>query len=477
MDLLKFQSALTKDLKLTRENPILTGVSGGADSLCLAEALIQCGFPLVIAHFDHQLRTKSSQDARLVEEYANSRKTQFLLDRGDVRGYCQEHSLSIEEGARELRYRFLFEQARKAGVQAVATGHTEDDQAETVVMHFLRGSGVSGLKGMKPRTILSRFDSEIPLVRPLLRTTRQETEQFCEQNAIAFIHDETNADISYFRNRLRLEVMPLMETYQPGIRDRLGRTSRVMVEVEDLLTNLAEAALDRVTVNEGSGYFTLSLTAMQAEHLAIQRELLRKVIHKLREDNRDVDFGAIERILSLIHDCPSGKKVDLLDGIEAVLSQGELILKDKEIEVFQPDQLWMPAGSSQIVQRDDRGFGIGNIQIEFQNRLNNKESTLPLDLMDPFLAVLDLDILKLPLILRTREEGDRIQPYGLKGRSQKLSDFWINEGLPQDARKNWPLFCDQAGIFWIPGFRIMHPYRVTDTTMNILEIRVTKTRR
>ena len=97
--------------------------------------------------------------------------------------------------------------------------------------------------------------------------------------------------------------------------------------------------------------------------------------------------------------------------------------------------------------------------------------------MDPYLAVLDLDTLKFPLILRTREEGDRIQPYGLNGRSQKLSDFWINEGLPQEARKNWPLFCDQSGIFWIPGFRIMHPYRVTDTTRNILEIRVIKTRR
>ncbi len=477
MDLLKFQSVLTRDLKLTRENPILTGVSGGADSLCLAETLIQCGFPLVVAHFDHQLRTKSDQDARLVEEYANSRKTPFILGSGDVRGYCQEHSLSIEEGARELRYRFLFEQARQVGAQAVATGHTEDDQAETVLMHFLRGSGVSGLKGMKPRTILSRFDTEIPLVRPLLRTKRQETEQFCEQNAITYIHDETNTDISYFRNRLRLEAMPLLETYQSGIRDRLGRTSQVMAEVEDLLTNLAEDALDRVIIDKGLGYFTLSLTAMQAEHLAIQRELLRKVIHKLREDNRDVDFGAIERILSLIHDSPSGKKVDLLDGLEAVLSRGKLILKEKAIEVIQPDQLWVPSGSSQIVQKDDHGFSIGNIQIEFQNRLNNKESTLSLDLMDPYLAVLDLDTLKFPLILRTREEGDRIQPYGLNGRSQKLSDFWINEGLPQEARKNWPLFCDQTGIFWIPGFRIMHPYRVTDTTRNILEIRVIKTRR
>jgi tRNA(Ile)-lysidine synthase len=344
-------------------------------------------------------------------------------------------------------------------------------------MHFLRGSGVSGLKGMKPRTILSRFDAEIPLVRPLLRTSRQETEQFCEQNAIDYIHDETNTDTSYFRNRLRLEAMPLLETYQPGIRDRLGRTSQMMAEVEDLLINLAEDALDRVTINEGLGYFTLSRTAIRAEHLAIQRELLRRVIHKLREDNRDVDFGAIERVLLLIHDSPSGKKVDLLDGLEAVLSRGKLILKEKAIEVIQPDQLWMPAGSSRIVQEDDHGFGIGNIQIEFQNRLNNKESTFSLDQMDPYLAVLDLDTLKFPLILRTREEGDRIQPYGLNGRSQKLSDFWINEGLPQEARKNWPLLCDQAGIFWIPGFRIMHPYRVTDTTRNILEIRVTRTRR
>jgi tRNA(Ile)-lysidine synthase len=474
MDLKKLERYAIEQCKLVMQKPLLAGVSGGADSLCLADSLHRCGFTIIIAHFDHRLRPTSGKDAKFVEAYSKSRGIPFLCGSEDVRDFCKQNSLSIEEGAREARYRFLFEHARRLKAQAVATGHTADDQAETVLMHFLRGSGVSGLKGMKPSTILAQFDPEIPLSRPLLQTYRQETEQFCAQNGIDYLQDESNSDPTFFRNRLRLELLPLLETYQPGIRDRLGRTSRVMADVEVLLSSLVEEALGRVLLNDGPGFRVLSLAAFRGEKIAIQRELLRRVIHDLRENTRDVDFASIERIFELIQSPQIGKRVEVMDGLEAILSPEGLIIKDHAIEIIFEDQFWMPPEESIEIARTDTEISIGNFRIEFSGKDIDPGMEQKQDFSDPQKAILDMETCQFPLILRTRQNADRILPFGMKGHSMKLSDFWVNTGVPRAARGNWPLICDQQGICWIPGFRIMHPYRLTESTRKVLEMRISR---
>src|SRR4030095_10547509 len=162
------QSILRDQCGLSRESPVLVGVSGGPDSLCLMSVLRKAGYHAIVAHFNHKLRPDSDTDANIVEQTAARLNLASVMERGDVRGYAETEKLSIEEAARTLRYRFLMEQAHRLNAQAVAVGHTADDQVETVLMHFIRGAGLAGLKGMNYRTIINMFDSEIPIIRPLL---------------------------------------------------------------------------------------------------------------------------------------------------------------------------------------------------------------------------------------------------------------------------------------------------------------------
>ncbi|MCJ7432304.1 MAG: tRNA lysidine(34) synthetase TilS, partial [Anaerolineales bacterium] len=148
------ETILRDQCKLTKDRTIIVGVSGGPDSLCLMESLRQAGYKIIVAHFNHRLRPESDADANLVEQTAAHLAIPLVVDSGDVRAYAESESLSIEEAARNLRYRFLFEQARRTNAQSVAVAHTADDQVETVLMHFLRGAGLAGLKGMSHITHL-----------------------------------------------------------------------------------------------------------------------------------------------------------------------------------------------------------------------------------------------------------------------------------------------------------------------------------
>ena len=205
-------NAILKDeCGLVKDRPLIVGVSGGADSLCLMDTLRTSGYPLVVAHFDHQLRPDSSRDARMVMETTARLGLDCVVDTGNVREYAESKKMSIEEAARALRYRFLFDLARRRNAQAVAVGHTADDQVETVLMHFLRGSGLAGLKGMSYRSIIKMFDVEIPIVRPLLAVAREETVEYCASHGLNPQHDSSNDSLDFQRNRIRHTLIPNLE--------------------------------------------------------------------------------------------------------------------------------------------------------------------------------------------------------------------------------------------------------------------------
>src|SRR5678815_4195708 len=176
------QSILRDQCGLSRDAPIIVGVSGGPDSLCLMSVLRKAGYHTIVAHFNHKLRPDSDTDANIVEQTAARLNLASVIENGDVRAYADAEKLSIEEAARIMRYRFLMGQAHRLNAQAIAVGHTADDQVETVLMHFIRGAGLAGLKGMTHRTVIHTFDSKIPVVRPLLDMWREETIVYCAAN-------------------------------------------------------------------------------------------------------------------------------------------------------------------------------------------------------------------------------------------------------------------------------------------------------
>ncbi|HEY2979690.1 MAG TPA: tRNA lysidine(34) synthetase TilS, partial [Anaerolineales bacterium] len=215
----KIESILQSACHLERGRLIVVGVSGGPDSLCLLHLLHQAGYPLLVAHFNHQIRPEAGDEAGAVEQFAARLGLRCVVGSADVSAHAQKNGLSIEEAARALRYGFLFEQARQAGAQAVAVGHTADDQVETVLMHFLRGAGLNGLQGMGYRTILRTFDSAIPIVRPLLGIWREEVLAYCTTYGLQPHFDRSNASPEYLRNRLRHTLIPVLESYNPKFRE------------------------------------------------------------------------------------------------------------------------------------------------------------------------------------------------------------------------------------------------------------------
>ena len=197
------ESILREQCGLTKDRPIIAGISGGPDSLCLLSILREAGYRVIVAHFNHKLRSDADADANAVEQAASRMNFASVIESGDVREYASMEKFSLEEAARNMRYRFLMEQARRSKAQAVAVGHTADDQVETVLMHFIRGAGLAGLKGMTYRTILPAFDNEIPIVRPLLDAWREETVVYCASHGLHPRYDPSNDSLDFFRNRIR----------------------------------------------------------------------------------------------------------------------------------------------------------------------------------------------------------------------------------------------------------------------------------
>ena len=246
---------------------MIVGVSGGPDSLCLMSVLRKAGYHAIVAHFNHKLRPDADADANIVEQTAARLNLASVIESGEVRAYADQEKLSIEEAARTMRYRFLMAQARRFKAQAVAVGHTADDQVETVLMHFIRGAGLAGLKGMNYRTIIHMFDPQIPVVRPLLDTWREETVVYCAANGFRPRHDPSNASLDFFRNRLRHLLIPTLESYNPRFREVIWRTSRSLAGDYEILSEVLDEAWKRCVVEETAEFVAFDEFALTQQPL------------------------------------------------------------------------------------------------------------------------------------------------------------------------------------------------------------------
>ncbi len=465
MELVQFLKTATLSCQLDRSAPVLVGVSGGPDSLCLLDALARLQFPLIAAHFDHRLRPGSDQEAERVRSAAFSLKARFVSGSADVAGRAREAHLSIEEAARDLRYRFLFDQARLCSAQAVAVGHTADDQVETVIMHLLRGAGLNGLQGMLYRSLNPTWDAEIPLVRPLLDIWRVETLAYCQERGLQPVFDPTNQDEEFFRNRIRHELIPLLESYQPQARQNIWRMARLLAGDDEALRAAAEEAFQSCLVEQSGGYVALRQEEFVALPVGLQRRVLRMAIGDLR----NVDFVLVENAVKFALGIQGGV-VNLLQGLRMVVEDGRLIITSGHLP---PDPAWPQ------IEPGELSLNIpGEVDLCLGWRLAGRWveqkdlPQFPLQGISPWEAWLDADTLPAALCLRRPRPGDRFQPLGMAGHSLKLSDFWINEKLPRRARAAWPLLASSDGIVWVPGFRLAHPYRVQKNTRKALHVQL-----
>ncbi|MEI7846753.1 MAG: tRNA lysidine(34) synthetase TilS [Chloroflexota bacterium] len=452
-------------LILTPEIPIVVGVSGGPDSLSLLFYLLNKKFPLVIATFNHNLRPGADDDVFFVSELSKQLGIPFASGSADVSSYARLHGLSIEEAARYLRYHFLFSEARKIGAQAVAVGHTVDDQAETVLMHFLRGSGISGLKGMQARVVLPSFDQNIPLIRPILSWTRDDTEKFCLKYKITAQMDPTNNDTTYFRNRLRHNLIPILEQYNPQIKQTLSKTAQALQGDYELLLEIIESSWQLTVLSIGNGYVEFDRKKLESQSPAMVRNLFRKAGLIISPGLRDIDYDALMRASNLL-------ECDIAGGIKIFNEENRLYLSKAEATL--PTDSW-PQITEPFSLRIGLQIDLGNGWVLKSHEIKNNFSTYKMEgLSDRFSAWLDIEGKSNELSIRTVQSGDKFEPLGMPNQSIKIADLFVNLKLPKRLRKNWPILCVNNIIAWIPGFRFSESYKVTDKTKKIVVVEIYK---
>ncbi len=457
--------ACTLDLGL----PLLVGVSGGADSCCLLDGLARLGWRVIAAHFDHQLRAESGQDAARVARMAADRGLPFMSGSGDVGGVASREGLSIEEAARVARYRFLFAAARQHRAQAVVVGHTADDQVETVLMHLLRGSGLAGLRGMSLSSLQEGWDTQIPLLRPLLNIQRAQTVGYCLNHQIEPFDDPSNADTRFFRNRLRHELIPLLETYNPQFRQTLLRTSDVLREDFAVVEAGVDVAWAACHLASGPGYVCFARADLLGQSAGLLRGLLRRALGHIRPGLRDIGFEDVERAVAFIHQPTRSGAMELSAGLRLFVEDGRMYIEEAGAAPL--PMIWPQLTSEGADRLDVPG------ELELANGWRLSTELVPACAVewtagDDRQAWLDADGLVFPLAVRAAREGERFAPLGMAGRSQKLSDLWINLGVARRARGAWPLVCDTQGPLWVVGLRAGHRHRVTPETRELLHLQL-----
>ncbi len=459
-------------LPFQNERPVVVGVSGGPDSLTLAHVLRSLGYPIHMAHLDHGLRPESAQEARQVQALAQAWDVPFHLERTEVRQLADARGASLEAVAREVRYTFLFRVARQVHAQAVAVGHTQDDQAETILLHLLRGSGLTGLQGMRPKIYL--WDPSIPLIRPLLGVARYETLAYCREHDLPYHEDPSNRDLRFTRNRIRHKLLPLLEReFNPRIRQALARLGTIVQHEIAVLEDLARQAWERVVQETGPGYVLWDLAAMRAQPPGLRYHLWRRIVHLLRP-GFEIALEDVERAEAWLQHRHPGP-VDWFGGLYLALEPPHRGITARWGADL-PTAFWPQLPETE----DPLPLAWGQrlaLEAGWMLEASFPQDAAPLHEQDSFPggpneAWIDADTVGNPLYVRGRRPGDRFAPLGMDGHTMKLSDFFINVKLPRRARDRWPLVVHNDTIVWIPGYRLAHPFRVRPETRRVLRLRL-----
>lgn len=466
MILQDFREICLKRCGLDLDRPVLTAFSGGADSLSLIILLHQAGFPVIAAHFNHHIRENADRDEYAAGSLANGLGIPFISGGGNVPEFIRANHLSIEEGARQLRYRWLLDQARDVGAQALAVGHTADDQVETVLMHLLRGSGLDGLTGMPVRQILPVWGSDIPIVRPLLSFWRKDTEAVCSDLDLMPVQDESNNSTTYFRNRIRLELIPNLQTYNPQVKIHILQTTGILAEEQSILREIKALAWDGCLLEQLKNRISFKLDMLLKQQEGLRRAILREALVRLSPDIRDIEYGLTARMSDFVSNPSRSGEMCLVENIWIQHTTDRLtIWKGKPglltfVPQLEEGQIFRLDVPGQLACQDWT-LDIREDEIDTARNAIQKGGLSER-------VWLDYDKLEFPLEIRGARIGERIQPFGLAGKSQKLSDYFINQKIPRQARRNWPLVFSGQNLVWVIGYGIGEKAAITPETGRVV---------
>lgn len=436
-----------------RGHRVGVAVSGGADSVCLLEVLIRLAsrwdLSLVVLHFDHQLRGEASrQDAQFVAELARRRGLPFHSGAADVADLARRSRDNLEQAARRARREFFLEFLRSGQLDRIALGHTRSDQAETVLFRLLRGSGTTGLAGIRPVT------SE-GFVRPLIETSREEIERFLTQEGLEWRLDHTNLDLRLARNRIRLELLPeLRQRWNPAIEKVLAQTAVLAQEDEEYWEReIGRLAGELFTVKEGA--WIVPAATLASLPRAVSRRLIRKAVASVGGSLRGWEFPHVEAILRLAE---SGTGSGCFKG------PGVTVLRSLDWLRFAPAEA--PSGEYRVAVEAPGSYRIGAMNLEI--RLTLCEPGSP-GSWSPGADLLDWERLRRPLELRNWQPGDKYRPVGHAG-EVKLKELFQKARIPLWERRKWPIMTSGRDIVWALRFGPAAEYAASAGSRSILAV-------
>jgi len=489
-DLLKtVQTAMSRQRLAPAHGVVVVGVSGGPDSVCLLHMLKRlcesggafAGVKLHVAHLDHGLRGEVGQaDAAFVADLAAQWGLPCTLGQADVPALARTERRSLEDAARQARYAFLRRVAAEVGAERIAVAHQADDQVETLVMHWLRGSGLAGLAGMQVQ--------EGDVIRPLLGVRRVEIFRYCAQQGLAYREDASNQDRRFLRNRIRHELLPTLEQYNPNLRETLRRNAAVLAEEDASMQAQVDVCWSEVFTREAEGNLEGNIAAYRRLPLALRRRVLLRAA--LRVSGEEVHLGlrhveASDALLlrsvgvGALH-LPGGLRLRRIYGqfvIASELSSAQRIQTALDTSARSAPALPAENYAAIILPVPGEANLPGTRWVVRAHSLDEKDTPPPgyeRGEDGRRWGYLDLDTLMgyLPLSVRTRRVGDRFQTLGLRS-AKKLQDVLVNAKVPRAERDTLPLVCGADGtILWVAGYQIADPVKLTPATRRALALEV-----
>jgi len=431
-----------KHYKLLPTNQtLIIGVSGGTDSLALLHIIVQLqaelDIQIHIATLNHGIRGHDSEaDVQFVEHIAQEWHISYTVGYTDVPHLAQKENIGIEDAARQARYQFLADVAQQQDAKHIAVAHHADDQAETILMHIIRGSGLKGLRGMSLSVPMPEHKN-FTLIRPLLHITRQELEQYCVENQLSPRHDATNDDINYQRNFIRHKIVPQLRQINPNVVASIQRLGNIAEVEDDYVTSQFELVVMPYILREPRRWM-LKFDIFTGIHDALKRRFLLEAYDQLTLATTLLEANQVSRVIEWVSQAQVGTEIDLGQGIRLRTGYEDLYIEYKSEPIDSANYRLIPTDTD-IALSVPSQLTLNRLQIELSLEMPEKDDSrlsipLPLDLA---------------LSLRTRRDGERFQPRGMGGRSKKIKEWMIDRKIPRQFRDQIPLIATDEQIIAI----------------------------
>ena len=461
----KVKETIKKYRLLEPGDSIIVAVSGGPDSIALLKVLDtlsnEYGLTLIIAHLNHGLRVEADQEAQFVREISNEMGIEFEYMTVDINSLRKGTGKSIEDVSRDVRYHFLNDIAKRHHAHKIALGHQLNDQVETVLINFLRGSGPGGLKGMLPiRNSL--------YIRPLLYVNRTEIMSFLESHKIKFIKDMSNTKNIYLRNRIRHLLMPELAKYNPKLEEGLCIMAEIMRLEDDYMETLTDKILSDWGVEpDDKKEIRIKISELRKYHEAIERRIIKNVLRRSTPNNQGMGYAHIKAVQDLVHsNNPSG---------HLNLPYNTVVKREYDFLSFSRDRRF-----ERNIVKEKCEQVLYEVALPGSVKVSESGKILKFTFIDPPVQIksnrqdivfMDYDKIHLPLIIRVGKPGDRIQLLGMRG-TKKIKSYFIDEKIPLNHRKDIPLLLDQESVIWIAGMRISERVKIKEKTRRILKVEI-----